>query len=485
MVRDWAPCRRTVIGMKGVTMLSVMPKLRLLRCRGNHRRIRKAAAIEFDVTLMVQSADGARHWRAVHASDQAHVAPALRSPTPRPRKEFPLAVYRCRNGRPHGYRRKHVREMPLLLRRRVARAVPAWRYRVPSSGGSSACSRSRLPRRAADRRGDDLTACCRSRRAGRPARAPGCRRWRRAARENAEVVPQGDDLAGVGLAPREKAQRDWAQSKCCRSHGNAGPKAISMRVPTGNLTALTLMTVVAPSRSGRSSMRRLRVMTVRVPPLTRTALATTRRPLPRAPRCGSRSSLVETIGRAMLNSRAIFFRRAVDAAAVVLDEVAAIGQLADVDVGVGIEAVVGQLLQHQPGAACPSATPAFCFKPLDGAEARSSPRARISNSERPLSWPNSRPDFELSAMSRGFRLESTAAMPWAAVTCTARGRVSVGEVLSVNSVILKIGWPSERHIKIGPLGASLRSRRTCVPLRGYFKLVPFSGLLGLYRLLMV
>ena len=46
-------------------------------------------------------------------------------------------------------------------------------------------------------------------------------------------------------------------------------------------------------------------MTTSEPSDARTAPATTRRPLPSAPRVGSRSSLVEIIGRAMLNSRAI------------------------------------------------------------------------------------------------------------------------------------------------------------------------------------
>ena len=43
------------------------------------------------------------------------------------------------------------------------------------------------------------------------------------------------------------------------------PKPISTRVPTGKSTGSVLTTVVVPSRSGRSSIRRLRVMTMSEP----------------------------------------------------------------------------------------------------------------------------------------------------------------------------------------------------------------------------
>ena len=79
-----------------------------------------------------------------------------------------------------------------------------------------------------------------------------------------------------------------------------------------------------------------------------------RRQRRRAGRCrarravGSRSSLVETIGRAMENRRAISSGVPSMPGAVVLDEVAlAIGQVAKLDRGAGVEAVVGQLLQHE------------------------------------------------------------------------------------------------------------------------------------------
>ena len=119
------------------------------------------------------------------------------------------------------------------------------------------------------------------------------------------VVPLWRRLAGVGDWPAPSPLRLFAQCSAFASFGIAGPKLISILVPTWVLTGFTLTTVVDPSRSGRSSIRLPPVVTTSEPSDARTAPATTRRPLPSAPRVGSRNSLVETIGLAMLNRRAI------------------------------------------------------------------------------------------------------------------------------------------------------------------------------------
>ena len=108
-------------------------------------------------------------------------------------------------------------------------------------------------------------------------------------------------------------------------------------------------------------------MTIREPSDASTLPATTRRPLPSAPRVGSRSSLVETIGRLMQNRRAISSGVAVDAGAVVLDEVAAVRPARRCGPGAGVERVVGQLLQHQP-AQLVRRDAGLLLQPLDGAE---------------------------------------------------------------------------------------------------------------------
>ena len=77
-----------------------------------------------------------------------------------------------------------------------------------------------------------------------------------------------------------------------------------------------------PSRSGRSTIRRLRVMTTREPPEARTRPGDDTQPVAQRAAGGSRSSLVETIGRANAEQRGDLFGRAVDPAAAVLDEVA-------------------------------------------------------------------------------------------------------------------------------------------------------------------
>src|SRR6516162_890831 len=93
-----------------------------------------------------------------------------------------------------------------------------------------------------------------------------------------------------------------AQQSGSDSSGSSVPGQNSTRVPIGKSTGSMLTIVVEPSCSGRSSIRRLPVMTVSLPREARTAPATTRSPLPSAPRVGRRHSLDDTIGRAMLNS---------------------------------------------------------------------------------------------------------------------------------------------------------------------------------------
>ena len=80
---------------------------------------------------------------------------------------------------------------------------------------------------------------------------------------------------------------------------------ISIRVPRLRSARATRTTLVEPSGSGRSSIRLPRVVTASDPPEASTLPATTRRPLPSAPRVGNRNSLVDIIGRAIENSRAI------------------------------------------------------------------------------------------------------------------------------------------------------------------------------------
>ena len=62
---------------------------------------------------------------------------------------------------------------------------------------------------------------------------------------------------------------------------------------------------MSPLSCGRRRRRRPRVSTTRRPPEASTAPATTRSPLPSAPRVGSRSSLDDTSGRRIENSRAM------------------------------------------------------------------------------------------------------------------------------------------------------------------------------------
>ena len=121
-----------------------------------------------------------------------------------------------------------------------------------------------------------------------------------------------------------------------------------MRVPTGCLTGFTLTTVVVPSRSGRSTIRRLRVMTTSEPPEASTAPATTRRPLPSAPRCRQPQQLGRDHRAGDGEQAGDLLGRAVDAGAVVLDEVALpLGSSPSSTCGAGVEPVVGQLLQHE------------------------------------------------------------------------------------------------------------------------------------------
>ena len=185
----------------------------------------------------------------------------------------------------------------------------------------------------------------------------------------------------------------FAQYSASSSSGIAGPKPISIRVPTGNLTGFTLTTVVEPSRSGLSSMRRLPVVTTRKPSDASTLPATTRRPLPSAPRVGSRSRLGRDHRPGDGEQPRDLLRRAVDAGAVVLDEVAALGQLADADAGPGVERVVGQLLQHQT-AQLARRDASLLLRAPRRCGTRSSRRARISNLERPVGLLNRLSDFE-------------------------------------------------------------------------------------------
>jgi hypothetical protein len=95
-----------------------------------------------------------------------------------------------------------------------------------------------------------------------------------------------------------------AHFKGSGSEGKPGPKEISTRVPTGNSISLAA-TAVVPSSCGVRTRRRLRVQILRHPFEAATAPATTRRPLPIAPRVGMRQSLDETNGRLMLKRCAI------------------------------------------------------------------------------------------------------------------------------------------------------------------------------------
>jgi hypothetical protein len=110
----------------------------------------------------------------------------------------------------------------------------------------------------------------------------------------------------------------------------------------------------------------LRVVTTRLPSEANTAPATTRSPLPRAPRVGIRNSLVDCSDREMLKRTGTCSGS--DPASIILD-VIAVGQGADPDVLALVERVVGEFLKDQ------AAKPVFrnagpLLQPLDGAEQR-------------------------------------------------------------------------------------------------------------------
>ena len=84
---------------------------------------------------------------------------------------------------------------------------------------------------------------------------------------------------GHGMAAVDPDQR-------IASFGSAGPKLISMRVPTGCSTGVTLDDAGRAVALRAQLIRRLRVMTASEPSDASTAPATTRSPLPSAPWAG-------------------------------------------------------------------------------------------------------------------------------------------------------------------------------------------------------
>ena len=176
------------------------------------------------------------------------------------------------------------------------------------------------------------------------------------------VVPPRRRLAGVGLAARHLRSRRAPSAARSSSLGIAGPKPISIRVPTGKSTGFTLTTVVDAVALGAQLD----------PPVAR-------RDDEGAVRCEDRAgdhaqAVAERAARRQpqqlgrdhrpgdAEQARDLFRRAVDAAAVVLDEVAAVRQSPDADAGSGVERVVGQFLQHQRRSLF-AGTPAFCCSP--------------------------------------------------------------------------------------------------------------------------
>jgi hypothetical protein len=74
----------------------------------------------------------------------------------------------------------------------------------------------------------------------------------------------GDDLPEYCVPNGARWHATSAQA-VASVHGTAPPRVISTRVPAGKCIGSTLVTVVVPSRSGRSPMRRLRVVTASDP----------------------------------------------------------------------------------------------------------------------------------------------------------------------------------------------------------------------------
>ncbi len=86
---------------------------------------------------------------------------------------------------------------------------------------------------------------------------------------------------------------------------SSGPSTTSTRVPVVPSARPSQTALVVPSSCGSSRSDRPFVRTRSWPPDARTAPATTRRPLPSAPRVGNRTSFVEVSGRLNENSDAI------------------------------------------------------------------------------------------------------------------------------------------------------------------------------------
>ena len=147
------------------------------------------------------------------------------------------------------------------------------------------------------------------------------------------------------------------------SDGIAGPKLISTRVPTGSLTGFTLddrRRAVAlrakhdPPVAGDDDERARRGENSAGDDAQAVAERAARRQPQQLGR-DHRAGDAEQAGD--------LFRRAVDPGAVVLDEVAALGQLADADLRAAVERRCRPAPSAPAGAACPSRTPAFCCSP--------------------------------------------------------------------------------------------------------------------------
>ena len=194
----------------------------------------------------------------------------------------------------------------------------------------------------------------------------GCCRWRTAAREIARRRTSAARICRRRSVPTcaMLASQLRPEQRRSPSPGSAGPKRISTRVPTGRSTGVTL-----DHRRAAVALRAEHDAAVagdddeRALPEASTAPATTRRPLPRAPRVGSRKQLGRDHRAVDGEQAGDLFRRAVDAGAVVLDEVAvAARQLAD-------RTCARRRARCRPAPSGPAAaaasggTPAFCCRP--------------------------------------------------------------------------------------------------------------------------
>ena len=150
-----------------------------------------------------------------------------------------------------------------------------------------------------------------------------------------------------------------------RSHpaGSPGRSRSRSRVPTGNLTGVTLTTVVEPSRSGRSSIRRLRVMTTSEPSGRQHAAGDHAQAVAERAACRQPQQLGRDHRPGDAEQPRDLLRRAVDAGAVVLDEVAAVSAVDRRWTLAPVSSALSASSFSTRRRSLPAGTPAFCCSP--------------------------------------------------------------------------------------------------------------------------